>query len=53
MLQYDPASRLSIADLAAHPWVQNGHVASLAEINNDFTKRRQNIAKEQKAEVAK
>jgi len=53
MLQYDPASRLSIADLAAHPWVQNGHVATIAEIKNDFTKRRANIAQDQKAEVAK
>lgn len=40
MLQYDPATRLSIADLAAHPWVQNGHVATLDEIRADFTKRR-------------
>lgn len=43
MLQYDPSNRLSIADLAAHPWVQNGAVATKQELTADFVKRRQVI----------
>jgi len=32
MLQYDPAHRLSMAEVKAHPWYVNGPVVTLEEI---------------------
>jgi hypothetical protein len=43
MLQYDPAHRLSMAEVKAHPWYVNGPVVTLEEIQQEFANRKQSI----------
>jgi len=42
MLQFDPAHRLSLAEIKAHPWF-NGPVATLEDIQQEFAFRKQTI----------
>jgi len=40
MLQFDPAHRLSIAEVKAHPWF-NGTVATIEEVQQEFAYRKE------------
>jgi multidrug resistance efflux pump len=48
MLQFDPAHRLSMAEVKAHPWV-NGPVSTLEGIQQDFVNRKALIDQENEA----
>ena len=41
MFSYNPADRLSIPDILAHPWFENGPVASAAEVHQEMQVRHQ------------
>jgi len=45
MLQIDPAHRLSIQEIQAHPWWE-GETASLDEIQSEFAMRKAKIDEE-------
>ena len=49
LLQFDPAARLSMADVIAHPWLNDSNVATLAEIQADFVNRKAAIDAENEA----
>ena len=48
MLQFDPAHRLTMADVKAHPWLK-GPMPSLEEIQHEFHTRHQTIEAENEA----
>ena len=41
MFSYNPVDRLSIPDILAHPWFQNGQVASAEEVKQEMEARMQ------------
>jgi len=45
MLQFDPAHRLSMAEVKAHPWF-NGTVATYEEVQQEFAYRKEKIDKD-------
>ena len=49
LLQFDPAARLSMADVIAHPWLNAPDVATLPEIQLDFRNRKESIDAENEA----
>ena len=46
MLQFDPSHRLSMADVKAHPWYNNGEIATIEEIHKEFAQRKYLIDQE-------
>lgn len=51
MLQFDPAHRLSMAEVKAHPWF-NGPVATIEQIHHEFDSRKKLIDRENEAKRA-
>jgi len=39
MVSYDPSKRMSIEEVRAHPWLNEGGVATSEEIKTEFTVR--------------
>jgi hypothetical protein len=47
MFKPTPDQRLSMADIVNHPWLQEGPIASVEDIKNEFAKREADIKKKQ------
>ena len=41
MFSYDPSDRLSIPDILAHPWMENGQVITAEEVSQEMQTRSQ------------
>lgn len=41
MLSFHPHSRLSIPDIVAHPWLQQGDFATAEQVRTEFATREQ------------
>lgn len=51
MLQFNPNSRLSLADIVGHAWMQ-GTIASAAQVRQEFQQRQNTIKQNNEAEAA-
>ena len=49
LIQFDPATRIQMADVINHPWVKNPDCATLEEIHIDFANRKAIIDAENEA----
>mmetsp|Transcript_20600 Transcript_20600/g.19571 ORF Transcript_20600/g.19571 Transcript_20600/m.19571 type:complete len:144 (+) Transcript_20600:463-894(+) len=43
MLQYEPEKRLTIEQIASHPWFTDANVATLDQVQQEFKRRKQLI----------
>jgi len=43
MLAFDPAQRLSMEEIKAHPWYDDANVASLEDVQAEFDQRKQQL----------